>query len=168
MHTHTISTIVLAGIVTCFVLVPAAHAHPGHEKAAKAFFAKEHRSRIEGVWDSVVIVHACGDTGAEIRSFRALNLFQRDGSLVATSVAVPPPSLGKWKWLGGRRYRAEFRLLRLDPAGDFAGSQQVTRLIELGPTPDTFSSVVRIEVFGIDDQPLGAPGCAMETARRVF
>jgi len=166
MYKHTISTGFITGIASLLVSTcVTAHAS---DKGAKAFFANDQRARIEGVWDSSVTVHVCGDPRAELRTFRALNLFEQDGSLVATSVAVPPPSLGKWQWLGGRKYHAEFRFLRLDPAGDFAGSQHVTRSIEMGATRDDFTSVVRIEVFGIDDKPLGAAGCALESAHRVL
>jgi hypothetical protein len=59
------------------------------------------RPSIEGVWDSTVTLQVCG-SGPVSRTFRAINLFEHQGGLVATSEAVPPPSLGRWRWTVGR------------------------------------------------------------------
>ena len=124
------------------------------------------RPSIEGVWDSTVTLQVCG-SGAVIREFRALNMFEDDGSLVATSVPVPPPSLGRWRWTGGRTYRAQFQYLRLGAGGVFEGMTRVTRQIQMASDGKSFTSVVSTQLFDITDT-LIAEGCGKESATRVF
>ncbi|HEV8331096.1 MAG TPA: hypothetical protein VGQ22_06745 [Steroidobacteraceae bacterium] len=124
------------------------------------------RPSIEGVWDSTVTLQVCGG-GAIIRTFRALNLFEDDGSLVATSEAVPPPSLGRWRWLGGSTYRAQFQYLRLGAGGVFEGMTRVTRQIQMAPDGKSFTSVVSTQFFDVANT-LFAEGCGKESATRVF
>ena len=122
---------------------------------------------IEGVWDSRVSLHPCADPSIVLANFRALNQFNRHGSLVATSQVAQPPSLGKWKWLGGRRYRAEFRFQRFGAGGAFEGLTQVTRVIRLAADGKSFTSVVATELYDLTDT-LFATGCGQEEAKRVF
>jgi hypothetical protein len=124
------------------------------------------RPSIEGVWDSTVTLQVCGG-GPVIRTFRALNLFEDDGSLVATSAAVPPPSLGRWRWLGGNTYRAQFQYMRLGAGGVFEGMTRVTRAIKMAPDGKSFTSVVSTQLFDVTDT-LFAEGCGKESATRVF
>ena len=124
------------------------------------------RPSLEGVWDSTVTLQVCGG-GPVLRTFRALNLFEDDGSLVATSEAVPPPSLGRWRWLGGRAYRAQFQYLRLGAGGVFEGMTRVTRQIQMAADGKSFTSVVSTQFFDVSDT-LFAEGCGKESARRVF
>ncbi|HJY39143.1 MAG TPA: hypothetical protein VJ299_16825 [Steroidobacteraceae bacterium] len=124
------------------------------------------RPSIEGVWDSTVTLQVCGG-GPVLRTFRALNLFEDDGSLVATSEAVPPPSLGRWRWLGGRTYRAQFQFMRLGAGGIFEGMTRVTRQIQMAADGKSFTSVVSTQVFDVTDT-LFAEGCGKESATRVF
>lgn len=122
---------------------------------------------IEGVWDSRVTLHPCPDPTVVLASFRALNQFNRHGSLVATSQVAQPPSLGKWKWLDGRRYRAVFRFQRFGAAGAFEGMTQVTREIRLSASGNSFTSVVATELYDLSDT-LFAAGCGREEATRIF
>jgi len=121
---------------------------------------------LEGVWDSTVTLTVCG-APVEIRKFRALNLFEHDGALVATSEVAPPPSLGKWRWLGGRKYRAQFRFQRFGSGGVFEGITQVTREINMAKSGDAFTSVVSTRLFDVYDNPIGE-GCGKEVAVRAF
>jgi len=127
--------------------------------------AGRHRA-IEGVWDSTVTLQACG-SGITLRTFRALNNFERDGALVATSEAVPPPSLGRWTWTGGRTFKAQFQFMRLGAGGVFEGMTRVTRRIELAADGRMFTSIVSTQMFDVADT-LFAEGCGREDARRVF
>ena len=111
-------------------------------------------------------LQVCGG-GPVLRTFRALNLFEDDGSLVATSEAVPPPSLGQWRWTGGRTYRAQFQFMRLGAGGVFEGMTRVTRQIDMAPDGKSFTSVVSTQMFDIADT-LFAEGCGNESAKRVF
>lgn len=122
---------------------------------------------IEGVWDSRVSLHSCADPTIALASFRALNQFNRHGSLVATSQVAQPPSLGQWKWLGGRRYRAVFRFQRFGAGGVFEGLTQVTRVIRLNADGKTFASEVTTELYDLSDT-LFITGCGKEEAARII
>ena len=121
---------------------------------------------IEGVWDSKVTLQVCGG-GPVIRTFRAINLFEHHGELIATSEAVPPPSLGQWRWTGGRTFRAQFQFMRLGAGGVFEGMNRVTRAIEMAPDGKSFTSVVSTQMFDVADT-LFAEGCGKEVATRVY
>ena len=121
---------------------------------------------IEGVWDSTVTLQVCGG-GPVIRAFRAINMFEHHGALVATSEAVPPPSLGRWRWTGGRTFRAQFQFMRLGASGVFEGMTRVTRSIEMAPDGTSFTSVVSTQFFDVANT-LFAEGCGKESATRVY
>lgn len=122
---------------------------------------------IEGVWDSQVTLHPCADDSVVLAGFRALNQFNRHGSLVATSQVAQPPSLGEWKWLGGRRYRAVFRFQRFGTGGVFEGLTQVTRVIRLSADGKSFTGAVKTELYDLSDTHF-MTGCGTEEAVRVF
>lgn len=124
------------------------------------------RPSIEGVWDSTVTLQVCA-SGISIRTFRALNSFEHHGSLVATSEVAQPPSLGKWRWLGGRKYRAQFELMRFGAGGVFEGMSRITRDITMAEDGNSFESVVSIRLFDISNTQF-AEGCGKEAATRVF
>jgi hypothetical protein len=157
MTTSIFRTVLIAGLVA---VLPAT-------SFAGELDSSFHSSRpIEGVWDSTVTLQVCGG-GPVLRTFRALNLFEDDGSLVATSEAVPPPSLGQWRWTGGRTYRAQFQFLRFGAGGVFEGMTRVTRHIQMAPDGKSFTSVVSTQMFDVTDT-LFAEGCGKESAKRVF
>lgn len=122
---------------------------------------------IQGVWDSTVTLMSCQNPAIVFAKFRALNQFNRHGSLIATSQVAQPPSLGQWKWLGGRRYRATFRFQRFGAAGDFEGLTQVTREIRLAANGDSFTGIVATELYDLSDT-LFQEGCGTEVATRLF
>jgi len=122
---------------------------------------------IEGVWDSTVTLRACQNPNIVIASFRALNQFNRHGSLVATSQIAQPPSLGEWEWLGGRSFRASFRFQRFGAGGVLEGTTKVTRQIQLATDGNSFTSVVATELYDLTDT-LFASGCGGEAARRLY
>lgn len=141
---------------------------PGAEPDHSASMAGHHGKRsITGVWDSKVTLVSCQNPAVQITSFRALNQFDVHGALVATSQVAPPPSLGKWTWLGGRRYRAVFRFQRFGAGGVYQGLTQVTRDILLSPDGGSFRGVVATELYDLSDT-LFANGCGLEDAHRVF
>lgn len=122
---------------------------------------------IEGVWDSTVTLTPCQNSSIVLARFRALNQFSRHGSLIATSQVAQPPSLGRWQWLGGRSYRASFRLQRFGAGGVFEGLTQVTRVIQLAADGRSFSGVVATELFDLSDT-VFMKGCGLETATRIY
>jgi hypothetical protein len=124
------------------------------------------RAAIYGVWDSTVTLQVCG-VGTPIRSFRALNSFAQGGALVATSEAAQQPSLGTWRWLGGRSFVAQFRFQRFDASGALLGFTEVTREIAVDANRQAFSSVASIRQLDLQGVEIGR-GCALEAAQRVF
>jgi hypothetical protein len=127
--------------------------------------AYRHHS-IEGTWDTTVTVRVCG-SGAAVQTFRAMSLFGADGSLVATSVVAPPPSLGQWWRVGPDRYLAKMRFFRYDTAGAFLGVQQLTRTISMNASGTEFTGVVTVEIFDTLNNPI-ASGCSTEVSKRLF
>ena len=125
-----------------------------------------HQASIEGVWDTTVTLTTC-DTNIIVRTFRGTNLFEEDGSNIATSVAAPTPTLGRWRHLGGRRYFAIGRFFRYDSVGTFQGWTQLSRTIEMKPDEASFTSVVKTELFDIFDNPVGT-GCGTELSKRIY
>ena len=107
--------------------------------------------RLEGVWDSqVTIVNP--QTGATLRTVRALDLFIAGGSFTDTNNAPVAPltrgsSFGRWEYLGGKRYAATIRNFRFNPDGTFAGTQRVTQAITLDPGAQGFTATLAIEVL---------------------
>jgi hypothetical protein len=122
---------------------------------------------IEGVWDSTVTLTSCQNPNIVFTSFRALNQFNRHGSLIATSQVAPPPSLGAWEWLGGRSYRASFRFQRFGAGGVLEGTTKVTREIELAADGNSFTGIVATELYDLTDT-LFASGCGREAAGRLY
>jgi hypothetical protein len=122
---------------------------------------------IQGVWDSTVTLASCLDPAIVLVSFRALNKFNPQGSLIATSQIAPPPSLGKWEWLGGQRYRAKFRFQRVGVGGVFEGVTQVNRESQLAADQSSVTSGVATELVDLSAT-LFARGCGRESARRVY
>lgn len=125
------------------------------------------QAAVEGVWDSTVTLRSCQNPAIVIAQFRALNQFDRHGSLVATSQIAQPPSLGHWEWLGGRSFRAQFRFQRFGAGGVFEGTTQVTREIQLAADGNSFTSTVATELFDLTNT-LFASGCGTESATRVY
>lgn len=138
-------------------------APPAQADRALAFRAMA----IQGVWDSTVTLTPCTNPSLVLARFRALNQFNAHGSLIATSQVAQPPSLGKWEWLGGGRFRAKFRFQRFGAGGVFEGLTQVTREIQLAPDGNSFTGVVATELFDLTDT-LFAQGCGSETAKRLY
>lgn len=122
---------------------------------------------IEGVWDSTVTLTVCQNPSVVIAQFRALNQFNRHGSLVATSQVAPPPSLGAWEWLGGRSFRASFRFQRFGAGGVLEGTTKVTRDIRLSADGNSFTGVVATELYDLGNT-LFARGCGAEAATRLY
>ncbi len=125
--------------------------------------------RIEGVWDARVTIRRC-DTGDPIINLRAMNMFIRGGTLTETGAGASPtlrgPGLGTWQHLGGRHYISVFRFFRFNPDGSFAGTQKVTRTIDLSRDANEFTATASFEVFDANDGFIRA-GCATETATRL-
>jgi hypothetical protein len=128
----------------------------------------EAKDPIEGVWVSQVTITNC-QTGATMRQFAALNMFNHGGTLADTDTQPPTshgPAFGTWQNSSGPQYTSGFQLFRFNADGSFAGTNKVTRTITLGPGGNTFTSMLSITV----EDPTGSTAstaCGTETATRA-
>lgn len=84
--------------------------------------------------------------------------------------ASDPPNLrafgqGRWRHTGGPNYTAVMKFFRFNRDGSFAGTDRITRTIELSDDGKEFAATAFVEIFDIDDK-LIQTGCATETATR--
>ena len=73
--------------------------------------------------------------------------------------------MGVWRPEGGDRSNAVLEFFRFNVDGTFAGTQKVTRTIELSAGLDSFTSNATIQILDINGQ-LVQSGYATETATR--
>ena len=110
------------------------------------------------------------ETGASIKTLRALNTFACGGTLIETGArATPnPDSLGHgtWRHIGGQNYSAVLRFFRFSQDGTIAEMQKITRHIELSDNGKEFTSTASLEVFDGDDS-LIRTNCATERGKRL-
>ena len=139
---------------------PAQEESPEHSKLV---------GRIEGVWDVRVTIRRC-DTGDPIRTVRAMNMYNRGGTLTETggsSSVLRGPSFGTWHHVGGQTYAAVFRFFGFNAQGAAAGTlTKITRNIELSQDGNKFSATASFETLDTNDILIGT-GCATETASRL-
>ncbi len=122
--------------------------------------------KIEGVWESQVTLRNC-QTGDPIRTFRAMNMYIRGGSLMVTDYTpLHGPGFGRWRYIGGRQYDSTFRFFLYNPDGTLAGLLRVKRNITLSREGDDFTGTASAELFDANDN-LIANLCGTETAKRV-
>ena len=121
---------------------------------------------IEGVWTADVTIRDCS-SGTAIRTFNGLQMFGSGGQLTATNntpTATQGPSLGVWKRSPGNgQYTATFRFFRYNPDGSFAGSQRVSRTLQLAG--DKLTSTISVQVLDPTDQVLQTL-CGTEESNR--
>jgi hypothetical protein len=122
---------------------------------------------LEGVWDVTVTIR--DSAGNPLQSFRAMNMYIHGGVFEEFGARNPPgqrgPGMGVWWPEGGDRYSALLEFLRFTADGSFAGTQKVTRTIELSAGLDSFTSIATIQILDMNGQPIQS-GYATETATR--
>jgi hypothetical protein len=122
---------------------------------------------LEGVWDVTVTIR--DPAGNPLQSFRAMNMYIRGGVFEEFGTRNPPgqrgPGMGTWRPEGDDRYSAVLEFFRFNVDGTFAGTQKVTRTIELSEGSDSFTSIATIQILDINGQ-LIQSGYATETATR--
>jgi hypothetical protein len=127
---------------------------------------------IEGVWFAHITPVDC-QTGAVIPnapSFRGLNMFSHDGSMT-NDAAFPGPTLlrssglGTWQHTQAQTYTLAFRFFRYNADGSFAAMRRVTQTLVVNG--DQYTSVDHFQDFDLNNNPLPATGCNIESAIRV-
>lgn len=123
---------------------------------------------LEGAWRAQITLRVC-QTGAEIRSFPAVVTFERGGTMHATAAAASPSrvtsDVGHWWHTGGHSFAALTDAFLFSPTGDWIGTQRVTRTIEIGDDPNSFTADTTTEILDPGGNLL-ATGCATAVAHR--
>lgn len=125
--------------------------------------------KLEGTWRAQITIRNC-QTGEAVRTFPALVTFANGGTLNATAAGSSParvsPDYGTWRHTGGSTYSAVSEAFLFSTAGDWTGTQRVTRAIEIGDDPDESTANTSTEIFDVNGNLL-ATGCATSVARRL-
>jgi len=124
--------------------------------------------RIEGTWRTQGTVINC-QTGATIRAFLGLNTFMDGGSMFttgATNPALTGTGYGVWEHAGGRSFTNTVVSFRFNADGTFAGTQKVTRQVELDGSGDGFNSTNSLEIADASGNVI-ATACSTETGHRL-
>lgn len=124
---------------------------------------------IEGLWSSQVTVTNC-QTGAVMRSFAALNLFARGGTVIDTDSQPPTghgPGFGVWTNTGAAQYTSSFQFYRFNTDGSLAGSQQIARTITLAVSGQSFTSKFNVSILDTNGKSIGS-ACGTETATKAL
>jgi hypothetical protein len=152
---------VAAGISPAFAQDTGARPGEGREPS------QSRTRRIEGTWFTQVSIRDC-QTGAELRTFPALNTFAEGGTLSDTTTgfgqAQRSPGLGFWEKTGRDSFRAVSVAFIFNPAGVWTGTQRLTHTLRIGPDQLTFNTSNRI--VDLNGVPL-VSGCASAVARRL-
>ena len=140
--------------------------------ASPGAIAAEGAKALEGTWEIVVTVRDCA-TGAAFRSFPRMVTFHKGGTLsefaaggIAAMPATRAPGHGAWEYLGNASFAYSVKFLRLTPFGGPDGNIAETRMVEMGPSGDSFSAdgVATITLAnGVQ-----IPACATEAGTRLY
>jgi hypothetical protein len=157
-----ISSKAISGVAMAVILVLAATQVPASGKNGLG-------SRIEGTWRVQLTFRDC-QTGAAGPTVPTLNTFLEGGSMIATPSASPAlvrTGHGVWKHAGGRNFINTIVFFGYNPTtGAFAGTQKVTRNLELEEGSDEFASTDSFEMTDPSGTVISS-GCATATARRL-
>ena len=151
----------IPGVALVVILLLAAAQIPASGQNGKG-------SRIEGTWRVALTIRNC-QTGAEIATVPALNTFIPGGSMIGTPSQNPAlirAGHGVWEHSGGRSFTNTIVFFRYFPDGTFAGTQKVTRQIELAQGFDEFTSTDSFELADPNGNVVGS-GCATGAGQRL-
>lgn len=151
---------VISGAALAVILVSAA--------AQSSVSPQGKAHRIEGTWRTSGTVINC-QTGATLALFLGLNTFMDGGSMFATGASNPAltsTGYGVWQHGGGRSFTNTIISFRFNSDGSYAGTQKVTRQIELDASGDQFTSTNSLEIADAAGNVI-ATRCSTETAQRL-
>ena len=156
-----ISLKAISGVALAVILLLAAAQNPASGQSGKG-------NRIEGTWRVAVTIRNC-QTGAEISTIPALSTFIAGGSMIGTPSLNPAllrAGHGVWEHNGGQSFTNTIIFFRYAPDGTFAGTQKVTRQIELAHGADEFTAVDSVELVDPSGNVVGT-GCATGVGQRL-
>ena len=124
---------------------------------------------LEGTWRAWVTVNVC-HTSIVIRTFPAIFAFAKGGTVTFTTAGQPPsistPGLGVWHHLTAHTYSAVSEVFGFTPAGTWAQTNRLTRLIEVSKDGNQFTDNIALEMFDTNDNLIGT-GCGTTVATRL-
>jgi hypothetical protein len=157
-----ISSKAISGVALAVILVLAATQIPASGRHGKG-------SKIEGTWRIQLTFRDC-QTGAAGPTHPTLNTFLDGGSMIATPSASPAlvrTGHGVWKHAGGRNFINTIVFFGYNPTnGAFAGTQKVTRHLELEEGSDEFTSTDSFEMTDPSGTVISS-GCATGRGQRL-
>jgi hypothetical protein len=130
--------------------------------------AGDDRDPIEGAFDATVTVKNCS-TGATTGTLKALLLFHRGGTVTIDNTQAPSRRgliLGTWAHASGSDYTSNVSHFNYNADGTLAGTNKIRRTIVLSGDASTFTSELRVQVFGTDGT-LITEVCPTEAGTRV-
>ncbi|HXI90017.1 MAG TPA: hypothetical protein VNO24_08390 [Blastocatellia bacterium] len=151
----------ISGVALTVILLLAASQIPASGQNGKA-------SRIEGTWRVALTIRNC-QTGAELATAQGLNTFIPGGSMIGTPSQNPAllrAGHGVWEHTGGQSFTNTVIFFRYAPDGTFAGTQKVTRQIEVAHAGDEFTSTDTFELADPNGNVVGG-GCATGAGQRL-
>lgn len=123
--------------------------------------------QIVGMWDAIVTIRVCA-TGAPIRSFPALGLFNAGGTFSNTDTQNPATVSsvwGVWSRTGRREYEFAFKLFRFNPAGEYIGTTIVRQTVRIARSGDEYTSEGTSVLYDVNGNQI-ASGCSTTEAQR--
>jgi hypothetical protein len=121
---------------------------------------------IEGVWNVTVHVTDC-QTGANIRTVRAIQGFSHDGTFSETAnTYLRGSSVGTWNHDGTGNYSATYWFFRYTPTGTFASFAYALDSIKMGDDGNHFTASGVIRDYDANNN-LTAIGCFVHAATRL-
>jgi len=124
--------------------------------------------RLEGTWRTQGTVINC-QTGAPLRNFLGLNSFLSGGVMSATGASNPALTStghGVWEHTEGHSFTNTIVSFRFNADGSFAGTQKVTRTIELDGSGDAFMYTNQLEIADASGN-VTVTACSTETGHRL-
>lgn len=126
----------------------------------------QNSNSIEGVWNVTVTVTNC-QTGALIRTVRAIQGFSHDGSFTETaSTYLRGSSIGTWNHDGGQNYSTTYWFFRYTPTGGFASFAYALNREKLDDDGNHFTASGTIQDFDANNN-LISVGCVVHSATRL-
>ena len=124
---------------------------------------------IEGTWRAQLTVKDC-QTGVVLRTFPTIFQYAKGGTLTyATAGQLPSATttgLGVWKHMYGHTYSAVSEVFIFSPAGAWASTHRLTRVIEVGTDANGYRDTIALEIFDTTGNLIGT-GCATAVGSRM-
>lgn len=155
---------IIAGILVTITIAALGLAFGSGPAASQS----EGRGRLVGAWNVSVSVRNC-QTGAEARTFEAIERFEPSGTMEDISSGFAPSQAtagsGVWSHTRERTYEFRFKAYRFDASGTFVGWNIITHTLELDEKAETFTSEGTTEVYNAAGV-LMFTGCSVNSGTR--